>query len=113
MRTDFPYQPLRQHAFQRGRNEKRLHAHVNQARYRARGIVCVQRAENLMAGERGADGDFGGFKIANFADHHDIRILPQNRAQASGKSEVTSGPNGNLRDAGQLVFNRVLNGEDF
>ncbi|CSB38224.1 Uncharacterised protein [Vibrio cholerae] len=33
-----------------------------------------------MTGLRGFDRDFCGFQIADFADHHHIRVLAQKRA---------------------------------
>ena len=34
-----------------------------------------------MPGERGLRGKPGGFAVANFADHHDVRILAQQTSQ--------------------------------
>src|SRR5262249_5832723 len=80
---------------------------------RAGGVVGVQRTENLVAGERGANGDFGRFEIADFADHDDVRVLPQNRTQSGGESEITPWTHRDLCDTGQFVFDRVFNGENF
>jgi hypothetical protein len=45
----------------------------------------VQRAEDQVAGERGLGGELGGFGVANFADHQDVGVLPQQRAQGVAK----------------------------
>jgi len=37
-------------------------------------LVCSV-LKNLMAGERGANGDFRRLRIADLADHHDIGVL--------------------------------------
>ena len=49
------------------------------------------------------------FKIADFTNHDDIRVLPQNRSQRFGKTQVNLGIHLGLAHAGQLVFNRVFN----
>ena len=36
-----------------------------------------------MAGLRGLHGDLRGFFVANFSDHDDVGILPQDGAQAA------------------------------
>ena len=57
-------------------------------------------------------GDLRGFKIANFADHYDVRILPHDGAQRVGKRQVNLWLHLYLVDAGHLVFDRVLDSED-
>ena len=94
MGADSSDEPLRQDSFERRGNQERFHAHVEQARDGAGGVVGVERAEDLMAGERGADGDLGGLRVADFADHDDVRILAQDGAQAGGESEILPGRTG-------------------
>src|SRR5882724_8167346 len=108
-----PEQALGQDAFERRRDEEGLHAHVDQSGDRAGRVVGVKRAENLVAGKGRANGNLRRFGITDFADHHNVGILPQNRAQAGGKGKVTGGADGDLRHARQLVFHRVFDGEDF
>ena len=81
MRANPADQSLRQDSFQRRGNQERLHAHVDQPRDRAGGVVRVQRAENLVARERGANRDLRRLRVANFTHHDHVRILAQNRAQ--------------------------------
>ena len=69
-------------------DEVRLDAEVEQTRDRARRIVRVQRAEHQVAGERRLRRELGGFRVADFADHHDVRVLPQQRPQRVGESEA-------------------------
>jgi hypothetical protein len=51
----------------------------------------VQRAEDQVAGERRADGDFGGLLVADFADHDDVGVLAQDVAQGRGEGEPDLG----------------------
>ncbi len=46
--------------------KKRLDAHVDNTRVRARGIVGVQRTEDRMTGQRSLNRILGRFRIANF-----------------------------------------------
>jgi hypothetical protein len=69
-------------AFDGRRHEERLDAHVNQPRERARRVVRVQRAEHQVTRQRRADGDLRGLLVADFTDHHHVRVLPQDVAQA-------------------------------
>ena len=38
-----------------------------------------------VAGQSGVDGDFGGFFVADFADHYDVRVLARALAQSFQK----------------------------
>jgi len=72
----------------------------------------VEGAEDKVAGEGGVDGDLGGFQIADFTDHDDVGGLAQHGAQGGGEGHADVGVDGNLVDAGELVFDRVFNGDD-
>ena len=61
-----------------------------------------------MARLRRFDGDLGGFQIANFADHDDVRILAQERAQRCRESESHLIVHIDLVDPGQVDFRRVF-----
>ena len=80
-RAQHAHQPLGHHRFQRRRDQVRLHAHVHQARQRARRVVGVQGGENHVAGQRRLHGDLRRFLIADFTDEHHVGIVTQNRAQ--------------------------------
>jgi len=88
MRTDIADETLRHDGLDGRRHKKRLDAHVNQPRERARRVVRVQRAENQMPGQRRANGDFRRFQIANFTDHDYVRVLPQNMAQSHREGQT-------------------------
>jgi len=112
MRTNRADKPLRHDRLDGRRDDKRLDAHVNQPRERAGRVVRVERAENQVPGERGADGDFRRLGIADFPDHHDVRVLAQNVAQAHRKRQPDVRAHGDLVDAFQLIFHRLFNRND-
>ena len=76
------------------------------------GVVGVQRREHEVAGQRRLDGDLRGLEVADLADHDDVGVLPQDRAQRVGEGEADLRLHLDLVDAGQLVLDRVLDGED-
>src|SRR5674476_425819 len=65
-----------------------------------------------MASKRGLDSDLGGFAIAHFANHDDVRVLAQDRAQGVGKAQPNLRVNLDLVDAFKLVLNRLFNGDN-
>ena len=62
-----------------------------------------------MAGERGVNRQTGCFFIANFSHHHNVRILPDERAQTVRESETDFRFDLRLIDARNLIFNRIFN----
>jgi hypothetical protein len=61
-----------------------------------------------VAGLRRLDCDIRGFFIADLADHNDVRILAQKRAQRDGKGEASLLAHADLIDAGKLDFSRIF-----
>ena len=55
-----------------------------------------------MAGERRLDGDLGGLEVADLADHDDVGVLPQERAQRRGEVQPDVLVHLHLVDAGQV-----------
>jgi hypothetical protein len=72
----------------------------------------MQRAQHQVAGERGLDRDLRGFQVAHFADHDDVRILADDAAQRVGEVQPDLRLGLDLVDALDLVFDRVLDGDD-
>ena len=72
----------------------------------------MQGGQHQVAGEAGLDGDLGGFEVADFTDHDHVRILPQDGAQGLGEGELDLRIDLDLADAGQVVFDRVFDGDD-
>ncbi len=75
-------------------------------------VVGVERGENEVAGERGADCDLRGLEVADFADHDDVGILAEHMAQRAGERQADLGVRLHLVRAGHLVFDRVLDRDD-
>ena len=75
-------------------------------------IVGVHRGEDQVAGEGGLDGDLGRFLVANLTHHDLVGVVAKNRAQPPGKGEALLDIHRDLGDTGQLILNRVLDGND-
>ena len=56
------------------------------------------------------DGNFGGLFVANFTDHYNIRVLPQNGTQPGGESYSRQRINLGLINIFYIVFYRVFYG---
>ena len=69
-------------------------------------------AEHLVAGERGFDSDFRGFRIANFTNHDDVRVLAEDGPERVGKGEPDFFLHGHLVDAGDLELYGIFDGDD-
>ena len=81
VRANAPDESLRASHDDRAGDQKRLDPHIVETRDRARSVVRVKRAQDLVTGQSGFHGNIGRFVVTNFAHHHDIRILPKNRAK--------------------------------
>ena len=65
-----------------------------------------------MPGDRGAEGDLGRLEVPDLSDHHDVRILPEHCAKDRGEGLLALLVHLDLVHAGDLVFDRVLDGHD-
>ena len=65
-----------------------------------------------MAGERRLHGDLRRFLVADFTDEHDVRVLPQNRAQRRRERQPGLFLHLHLHDALHPVFDRVFDRHD-
>ncbi len=110
--ADGPDEALGEDGLDGGGDEERLDSHVNQTCEGAGSVVGVERAEDQVPGEGGADGDLGGFEVADFADHDHVGVLAEDVAQAHGEGQADVAADGDLVDALQFVFDRLLNGDD-
>ena len=113
MRADAAQQALAEHSLEGRRNQKWLHAHVDQTRDRAGRVVRVQGGENKMAGERRLDGNLRRLEIARFTDHDAIGILAQKCAQDSREGQPDRFVHRHLHDSFEVVFDRFLRGQQF
>src|SRR5262249_11305214 len=110
--ADFADQALGHEAAGRGGYKEWLEADINQTRDGAGSIVGVKRREYQMAGERGIDGDSGGFDVTNFPDHDHVRRLAENRTQCHRKVEPDGLVHLHLVDTGEQIFDRIFDGDD-
>ena len=112
IRANFSDETLRTSEEDRGTDQERFDSHIVEPGDSASGIVGVQSGENLVAGESRFDGDIGGFVVANFTDHDDVRILAEDGAESIGKAQTDFGFDGNLINSGELVFDGVFDCDD-
>src|SRR3546814_2632500 len=89
-----------------------IYFQILEARYRADGISGVDGREVEVAGERGLHGDVGGLAVADFADHHDVGSLAQNRAQPRREVEPDLGMHLRLPHTIDGIFDLILDGQD-
>src|SRR5713101_1087400 len=112
LRTNHAHQALRHDAIQGGDEIIRLNTHVDEASDDVGHVVGVDRGEDQVAGESGLNGDLRGFLVADFADHDLVRIVAQDGTQAASESQALLLVDGNLCNATNLVFDRILDGND-
>ena len=68
----------------------------------------MQRREHHVARERRVDRDLGRLAVADFADHDDVGVLSQERAERARERHADLGLHLHLVDARHVVFDRVL-----
>src|SRR6476646_4730223 len=110
--ADQAHQSLRQDAVERGDEVVGLHAHVQEASDHVHHVVGVYGGEHQVAGERRLDGDLRGFRIANFSHHDLVGIVAQNGAQPAGEGQPFFFIDRDLRDAADLVLDRIFDSDD-
>ena len=72
----------------------------------------MKGAENQVAGHGGLNGNLSRFEISNFSNEYHIGIVSQDRTKPSSEVEPNFMIDLNLADAGHLIFNRILDGND-
>ena len=88
-----------QHGVECSAHEERLEANVDEAGDRTGGVVGMERGEHKVARQRGLDGDDGGLKVADFAQHDDVRVLAEKAPQGRGEVHADLFVHLRLRDA--------------
>ena len=112
VRAEHADEPLRDRGHERGRDQERLDAHVEQAGGDRRRVVGVDRREHEVSGERGVDRDLRGLDVSDLADHDDVGVLPDDRAQGRRKRQAGPRIDRHLVDARDLILDRVLDRDD-
>ena len=64
-----------------------------------------------MARQGGLNGNLGGLQVAHFPHHDDVRVLAQEGAQRLAEGQPDGFVDGHLHDPFDVVFDRVLGGE--
>ena len=72
----------------------------------------MQGAQHAVSGQCSLHGNGGGFRIPDLADHDDIRILAQNRAQTAGKGHAGLAVELDLANFFDTVLHRVFHRDD-
>ena len=72
----------------------------------------MQCGEHEVPRQRGPDGEFCRFAVADFSHHDDVGVLAQERSQCRGESEVDFWVHRSLRDALQFVFDGLFDSRD-
>ena len=73
----------------------------------AQSFVC-KRAEDQVARQSGLHRDLSGGDVADFTDHDDVGILPQNRTQRRAERQLPRFVDLHLVHQLDLVLDRVL-----
>jgi hypothetical protein len=79
---------------------------------RRRGVVGVEGREHQVARERRVHGDLGRLLVADLADHHHVRVLPEEGAQRAREGEPDAGLTCICESPADVVLDRVLRRED-
>src|SRR6185369_4178198 len=101
-------QPLRQNAVQRRNKVVRLDSHIQEPADHIHDVVGVDSGKDEVTGKRRLNGNLRGFRVTDFADHDLVRIVAQNGAKAAGEGQTFLFIYWNLRDAADLIFDRVF-----
>ena len=68
----------------------------------------MQGREYQVSGERGADGDVGGFAVADLADQDEVWVLSEHAPQHLRETQPKLGAYLDLDCARQFAFNRIF-----
>ena len=68
----------------------------------------MERAEHKVACQRRAHGEMRRLRVADFADHYDVRVLAQNGAQRAAEGQADFFVYLHLRDAVYRIFDWVF-----
>ena len=97
-------EPLGHHGFHRAGSQIGFHAHIDQSRKGAGGVIRVQSAEDQVARQRGLDGGVARLSVTDFPDENHIGIVTQNAAQAVSEGQPDLRVDVDLADAVHLIL---------
>ena len=110
--AQFPQQPLRDNGRHGAPDLKSRHAEVDQPRNGRYAVVRVQRRKHQMARLRRLDRDLRRFQVANLADHHHVRVLPQHRPQRTRERQSGFRVDLHLVQPRERVFHGIFHRDD-
>lgn len=110
--ADLAHEPHAHHADDARGEQERLDLHVDEPRENAGSRARVNRADDQMPGQPRLHGNGRGFRVANLADHDDLRVLPHERAQGARVGELHRVVHLGLADHRQMEFHGILDGCD-
>ena len=106
------HQPLRQDAVERRDEVVEIDLHVQEAAENVDDVVGVDGGEDEVAGERRLHGDGRRLFVADLADHDLVGVVAEDGAQSAGERQSLLLVDRDLRDAAELVLDRILDGDD-
>lgn len=112
VRAELACQALRDDEFERRYDEKRVDAQVRETLEGVYGRVRVDGGKHQMAGDGSFHGQMRGLGVADFSDHHDVRILSEQRAEAVGERKPDLRVDLRVVDSRDAVFDRVFQRRD-
>ena len=89
-----------------------MHAHIRQAGHGAPRRIGMDRREEQMPCERRPHGHLRRLSVADFAQHNNVRILPQEGSQCSGERKSDLFLELYLINPFERVLDRILDRED-
>ena len=112
VRADCPHEPLGKNAIERRNKVVSLDTHVQKAPQHIDHVIRVDGRKHQMPGQRRVDRNLRSLRIADLAHQNLVGIMAQNRPQSARKREPFFLIHRNLRNAPDLVLDRVLDGDD-
>ena len=105
-------QSLREHPAQRRDKAVGIDIHVREPADDIERTVRVDGRKDEVTGQCRLNGDLRRLRIANLAHHDAIRVVAQDRTQATGECQTLLLVDGDLQHAWQLVLDGVFDGDD-
>jgi len=99
-------------AQQRVREVERVDLHVQETGDGLGGGVRVEGGEDQVSRHRRLHTDLRRLRIAHLADHDDVGILAEDRAERGGEGDARLTVHWHLRNAAELIFDRILDRND-
>lgn len=110
MRTQLSRESLRYDHFETGDDEERIDSEIDETLDGVDRRIGVDRGEHEMSGDGSFDCEVGRFRVADFPDHDDIRILSEEAAESVREVESDLGTDLRMVDSFHPVLDGILQG---